>query len=129
VRVLRYTDLSKRRLDERLRRRGAGETARRAALESLERAGLVDDGRVAASRARSLAERGYGDAAIRDALEGEDVAPEVIAEAMAALEPERERAARLVARHGPGPRTVRRLAAKGFDEETLADVSGFADDL
>ena len=129
MRVLRYTDVSKRKLDERLRRRGAGEAARQAALESLERAGLVDDARVAASRVRSLAERGYGDAAIRDALEQEDVAPDVSAQAMAALEPERQRAARLLAQHGPGTRTLRRLAARGFDEETLSDLSGFADDL
>lgn len=126
VRALRHRDVSRARLDERLRRRGAGEAARAAALETLERAGLVDDARVAASRARGLAGRGYGDAAIRDALEGEQVAAEHVAAALAALEPEPARARRLL---GPAPdaKAVRRLAAKGFDGETLADLSGFAD--
>src|SRR5439155_24276402 len=69
VRALRYRDLSRRRLEERLERRGARGDARAEALETLERAGLVDDRRVAAARACALAERGYGDAAIRFALE------------------------------------------------------------
>jgi SOS response regulatory protein OraA/RecX len=73
VRALRYRDLSRARLDERLRQRGAGEDARAAVLETLERAGLVDDARVAAGRARSLADRGYGNDAIRHALAAEQV--------------------------------------------------------
>jgi regulatory protein len=126
TRALRYRDLSRRRLDERLAQRGAGAAARAAALETLERTGLVDDARVAASRARSLAERGYGDAAIQFALEGEDFAPELVAEALKGLEPEPERARRLL---GPEPdgKAIRRLSAKGFDAETLSELSGFAD--
>jgi SOS response regulatory protein OraA/RecX len=126
MRALRYRDLSRARLDERLQQRGAGDDARAAALETLERAGLVDDGRVAASRARVLAERGYGDAAIRAALEEEQVAAEQLEAALAALEPEAERARRLL---GPAPnlKTLRRLAAKGFDAESLAIDSAFAD--
>jgi regulatory protein len=125
VRALRHRDVSRRRLDERLARRGAGAEARADALATLERAGLVDDARVAASRARSLAERGYGDAAIRFALEGEQLAPELVAEAVAALEPERERVKTLLS--DPSDRkTLRRLAARGFAAETLEDVAGFA---
>ena len=122
MRALRYRDLSKRRLDERLQARGAGEDARTAALETLERAGLVDDARVAAGRARSLADRGYGDAAIRHALEQEHVDAAQVEEALAALEPETERAARLL---GPTPdaKALRRLAAKGFDPDLLVDLS------
>jgi len=125
VRALRHRDLSRRRLDERLARRGAGAAARADALSTLEQAGLVDDARVAASRARGLAERGYGDAAIRFALEGEQLAPELVADAVAALEPERERVRRLL----PGTadaKTLRRLAARGFAADTLEDVAGFA---
>jgi SOS response regulatory protein OraA/RecX len=129
VRVLRYTDVSRRRLDERLQRRGAGETARRDALEALERAGLVDDARVAVSRAQSLAARGYGDAAIRFALEGEQIESELVAEALDGLAPERERAEQLLGVDRRDPKAVRRLAAKGFDAETLAELAGFADDL
>jgi regulatory protein len=125
VRALRHRDVSRRRLDERLARRGAGAEARADALATLERAGLVDDARVAASRARSLAERGYGDAAIRFALEGEQLAPELVAEAVAALEPERERVKTLLS--DPSDRkALRRLAARGFAAETLEDVAGFA---
>ena len=122
MRALRYRDLSKRRLDERLQARGAGVDARAAALETLERAGLVDDTRVAAGRARSLAERGYGDAAIRHALEQEHVAAVHVEEAVAALEPEAERATRLLG-PTPGPKELRRLAAKGFDPDLLAEFA------
>ena len=127
VRVLRHRDLSRRKLDERLQRRGARDSTRREALDALERAGLVDDARVASGRARSLAERGYGDAAIRFALEGEGIDAGLAEEAMASLDPERERAERLL-RGGRDPKALRRLAAKGFDAETLADVVGFADE-
>ena len=126
ARVLRYSDVSRRRLDERLQRRGANAEARAAALSTLERAGLVDDRRVAVSRARTLAGRGLGDAAIRFALEREQIAESLVAEALAGLEPEPERAARLLGA-APEPKAVRRLASKGFDPETLAELAGFAD--
>jgi hypothetical protein len=48
-----------------------------------------------------------------------------VEEALAALEPERERAKALL----PDPsdlRALRRLAARGFAAETLEDVAGFA---
>jgi regulatory protein len=125
VRALRHRDLSRRRLDERLARRGARPEARADTLATLEQAGLVDDARVAGARARSLAGRGYGDAAIRAALEGEELGAELVEEALAALEPERERAKALL----PDPsdlRALRRLAARGFAAETLEDVAGFA---
>lgn len=126
ARALRHRDLSRARLDERLQRRGAGTAARTAALDTLEQAGLVDDARVAASRARSLAERGYGNAAIRAALEHEQVAAEQVEAALESLEPEAQRARRLL---GPAPdvRVLRRLAARGFDLEALADLAGFAE--
>jgi len=128
ARVLRHRDVSRRRLDERLQRRGVRADARGDALATLERAGLVDDGRVAEGRARSLAERGYGDAAIRCALEDEGVAGEHVAAALAVLEPERTRAARLLAGRAGDGKVLRRLAAKGFAAETLADLTPFADD-
>lgn len=123
MRALRYRDLSRSRLDARLEARGAGADARAAALETLERAGLVDDARVAVGRARSLADRGYGDAAVRHALEQEQIAAALVEEAVAALEPEPARAARLLGT-APGPKELRRLAAKGFDPELLAELAG-----
>jgi regulatory protein len=128
ARVLRYRDLSRRRLEERLDRRGTRPDAREDALAALEQAGLVDDLRVGSLRAQALAERGYGDAAIRFSLEGEGLAAEVVAEALAGLEPEGERARRLVEKRGGGPKTARWLAAHGFDEAALEAAGGFADE-
>lgn len=128
LRALRYSDYSRSRLETRLAGRGASAASREDALETLERAGLVDDARVAASRARVLAGRGFGDAAIRFSLAQEGLAPELVEEALAALDPELERARRLIDERGSTAKTVRWLAAKGFDAGTLDDVGGFADD-
>lgn len=128
LRALRHRDLSRSRLEERLSRRGARAEAKTDALEALERAGLVDDGRVASSRAEALAARGYGDAAIRFRLEGEGLAAELVAEALAGLEPEAVRAGKLLDRRGRGPASVRWLASRGFDAGTLEDLAGFADE-
>jgi len=127
LRALGHRDLSRRRLAERLERRGARADTREAALTALERAGLVDDARVAAGRARSLAERGWGDAGIRAALEAEGIDATLVADVLAGLEPEAERARRLL---GPAPdtRSLRRLAARGFDASVLEEHgSAFAD--
>jgi SOS response regulatory protein OraA/RecX len=128
VRALRHRDLSRRRLEERLTRRGLRPEAQEDALAALERAGLVDDGRVASARAESLAARGYGDAAVRFALEGEGLAAEHVATAVAGLEPEGSRAQAFLGRRGGGPAAVRWLASRGFDASTLEDVAGFADE-
>jgi SOS response regulatory protein OraA/RecX len=125
VRALRRRDLSRRALEQRLDRAGFTADEQRATLATLERAGLVDDARVAATKARSLAERGYGDAAIRFALEGEQLAAELVEAALAALEPERERVKTLL-RDPADVKALRRLAARGFASETLEDVAGFA---
>ena len=128
VRALRHRDLSRRRLEERLSRRGMRTEAQEDALAALEQAGLVDDGRVASARAEALAARGYGDAAIRFKLEGEGLAAELVAEALAGVEPEAVRAAKLLDRRGRGPASVRWLASRGFDSGTLEDLAGFADE-
>jgi SOS response regulatory protein OraA/RecX len=119
ARTLRHGDHSVRALDEKLERRGASGPEREAALDTLERAGLVDDGRFAGGRARLLAERGWGDAAIKLDLERQGIDAELAGEALAALEPERERARRQAARRGGGVRAARWLAARGFGEDTV----------
>jgi regulatory protein len=129
TRALRYRDLSRRRLEERLERRGAKAEARADALAALERAGLVDDARVASAMARSLSERGYGDAAIRFALERDGLAAELVVEALAGLEPEPDRARELAERRGQGAKTLRWLASRGFDASTLEDLAGFAEEV
>lgn len=103
-------------LRERLLRAGVTATDADDALEELLRVGLLDDGRFAGERARVLAERGKGDAAIRFDLERAGVEAADVEEAMTALEPESERAARVVDRRGASPATARLLASRGFDE-------------
>ena len=88
-------------------------------LDVLTRAGFIDDARFGHGRAQALAERGYSDAAIRHDLEGRGLSPALIDEALAALGAESERARRLVERRGPGPKTARYLAARGFGDEAL----------
>jgi regulatory protein len=128
VRALRHRDLSRHRLEERLAERGATAAARAEALEALERAGLVDDARVAAGRAQALAERGYGDAGIRAALERDGLSAEVVEDALSRLEAEHSRARALVESRGGGARALRGLAARGFDPAVLEELAGFADE-
>lgn len=124
VQALRYRDHSRRSLEQRLERRNVRPDARDAALEALERTGLVDDARVAAARAEALADRGYGDAAIRFDLERQALAGEVVAGAVAGLPPERERARRLVQRRGADAKTARWLAGRGFDAASVEEAIG-----
>jgi regulatory protein len=128
TRALTARDLSRRRLSERLRRRGIAPTEGRRAVALLEEAGLVDDERLARTRASDLAERGWGDAAIEARLGQEDVDPALVRQAIAALEPEHERAV-AVAASVDGPRaTWSLLARRGFAAETIEDVVGRLDD-
>ncbi|MGZ8687582.1 MAG: regulatory protein RecX [Gaiellaceae bacterium] len=106
-------------LEERLERRGVAPADRRRAVATLTRAGLVDDERYAHARAALLAERGCGNLLIADDLERHGVAASLANAAIEALEQEASRAASLVTRHGLTPATLRRLAARGFDESSL----------
>src|SRR5918999_962820 len=92
------------------------------ALERVSRTGVLDDGRFAAGRARSLAARGAGDTYIRHALGSAGIADEVVQEALAELAPEAERAREIVARRGDGAKTARYLHGKGFADEVVAGV-------
>ena len=55
---------------------------------------------------------------------------ELVAAALGELQPEVERARAIVARRGPGARTARYLASKGFGEDALETAAGadFAND-
>ncbi|HEX4929220.1 MAG TPA: RecX family transcriptional regulator [Gaiellaceae bacterium] len=119
IRALRFRDRTAAELAARLEQRGVGEAERVQALETLERIGYVDDERFARTRAEQLAERGSGDALIRDDLERRGLAAELIDLALGALEPERERAARIADGRGRSVKTARYLASKGFGEEAL----------
>lgn len=119
-RSLRARDLSSARLQERLERAAVAPAAREEALAVLGRTGLVDDARFARNRAVVLADRGYGDAAIRADLERQGIPPELGQDAVTALEPELERARAVVRRRGEGPKTARYLAGRGFGEDAVA---------
>ena len=108
LRALRAADRSRAELDERLAQRGFGAADREEALAELERLGYLDDERTAELRAARLAERGYGDAYIEADLERRGLPA---AAALAALEPEAERAARQTGRDDAW------LARRGFAPE------------
>jgi len=125
--ALRHRDLSTERLEQRLERRAVPPAERARAVETLTRAGLLDDGRFARRRARALAARGYGDAAIRCDLERQGVDAELAAEALAKLEPERDRAVRLAATAGGAARAARLLARRGFGEDAIEAAASVAE--
>ena len=120
TRALARREHSQRSLRERLQRAGVAANDAEAVVEELRHAGLVDDARFAEERARVLAERGKGDAAIRFELERGGIGTAEIEAALGSLDPERERAAALVASRGATPATARLLAGRGFDEEVVA---------
>ena len=119
TKVLRHRDASAQHLRERLEAASVSPAARAEALDVLERAGLVDDARFAERRADALAERGFGDEAIRHDLEQQGVQAELREQAVVALPAEKARALAIVARRGAGTKTARYLAAKGFGEDAV----------
>jgi len=122
LRALRARDRSVFELESRLQQRGVGTTEQRETLELLARLGYVDDERFARSRAESLARRNCGDEMIRADLESRGVAAGRIDAALAGLEPERERAERIVASRGSSAKTARFLAARGFSQDAVETV-------
>jgi SOS response regulatory protein OraA/RecX len=109
-------------LRDRLERRGIRPAEREEALATVTRARLVDDVRLAHRRAVTLAARGFGDCGIADDLVRRGLPPALVQAALAELEPELERAERVVATRGRSARTARGLAARGFGEETLSSL-------
>ena len=128
-RVLARRDHSEQAVRDALERRGIREPDRDEAVATLRRQGALDDERFAHARAAALAERGLGDAAIAFRLGRDGIAPESLEAALAALEPERDRAVRIVARRGATARTARWLAARRFEQDSIeAAIEGIADD-
>ena len=124
---LAVRDHSQQALEHRLMRAGHSADAREEALAALDRAGLLDDTRVAQGRAELLARRGYGDAAIRADLRRRLIPAEAAADAVAGLEAELDRSRRLLEGKSVTPALLRRLAGRGFSRETLDEIaSAFA---
>jgi len=119
TRALSARDRSRGELEARLDEAGVSGSAREEALGSLEASGLLDDTRVAESRAGDMARRGYGNAAIRSDLRARRIDSETISAALEALEPESDRALRLVEGKERTPALLRRLASRGFSRDSL----------
>jgi regulatory protein len=126
ARALGRRDAARAELDARLERRGVTATVRDEALDALEDLGAVDDDRFAVGRARQLAGRGYGDAAILADLEQRGVDAARASEAVRTVPAERERAQEITERMGRGPKTATHLARRGFAEEIVLEASGEA---
>ncbi len=123
-RVLKHRDHSTQDLERKLALRNVAPGDRAQAIETLGRAGLLDDARFAASRASALAERGWGDVGVRAELERQGVRSDLVEEAVMALDPEPERAREVAARRGGGAAAARYLAARGFDEDAIEAALG-----
>jgi SOS response regulatory protein OraA/RecX len=121
-------DVSSRRLRERLDARGIASQEARTAVDTLASAGVVDDERLARSRACGLAERGWGDGAIAARLEQEGLPSAAVAHALAELPAERERAGELAEGMPDRSAAWRLLGRRGFALETIEDVLGTLDD-
>lgn len=121
-RALSRRDLSREELRARLEHARVAPTAAADTLEALGRVGLVDDARVAVTRGRALAERGYGNAAIEARLDAAGVAEDAVREAVAALEPEDERARELLRQERDALRGARLLVRRGFDPELVGEL-------
>lgn len=128
VRTVSRRDISAVRLRQRLDARGIATQEAEAAVETLSAAGVVDDDRLARSRARALAERGWGDAAVAARLAQEGLPSQAVTSALAELPAERERAAELGARTPDRRALWRLLARRGFAPETIEDIVGPLDD-
>lgn len=114
-------------IGERLARAGFDGPLRDEALARLAAAGQLSDARFATERARSMASRGYGDAAVTADLRSRGVADDLVVEAVAGIEPELDRARRLAARRSGGRRRLlAQLGRKGFTAETLERIAGAA---
>ena len=123
TRMLARRPLSRALLEDRLEKKGVAPVAREEAIEVLEQARYLNDHSYALERAASLAERGYGDVAVRYTLEQERVDSELIEQAVAALEPELERARALALAETNRKRLMGRLARRGFSFETIGDLA------
>jgi SOS response regulatory protein OraA/RecX len=128
TRALARRDLSRRRLDERLRARGASAPERERAVATLEAAGLVDDARLARRRSEDLAERGWGDAAIAARLERDGVTAELARSAIADLAPEGERAVAVARQVSDRHKAWKLLSRRGFSADSAESALGPLDE-
>lgn len=120
--ALRHRDHTTVSLDRALERAGVSAEERERAIEQVVTLGYVDDARFASRRAEALSDRGAGDHKIELDLERHGVTRELVAAVVAALPPERDRAARILARRGATVATARLLASRGFSDDVVESV-------
>jgi SOS response regulatory protein OraA/RecX len=128
TRALARQDLSRARLRERLRASGVAPAEETRTLAVLETSGLVNDRRLAETRAAALAERGWGDDAIAYRLESQSLEPEDVRSALASLKPESTRAAALAAGTQDRRSTGLLLARRGFSPDSIEVALGVLDE-
>jgi SOS response regulatory protein OraA/RecX len=126
-RALAQRPLSRRRLSDRLRRRGIPPPAEREVLEELAAIGLVDDAKVARARADKLADRGWGDTAIRARLEADGFEETAVRAALAGLSAEADRATTVAAGTSSAHRAWSLLARRGFSPDAIEGALGALD--
>jgi SOS response regulatory protein OraA/RecX len=127
ARLLAASGRSRQEIEQRLARSRHSGAAREEAVDALERAGVLDDTRLAEDRAELLARRGYGDAAIRADLRRRLIPAEAAELALAGLEPELARIEPLIHGQAVSPKLLRRLSGRGFSRDTIEEVaSSFA---
>jgi len=122
TRMLARRPLPRALLEERLEKKGVAPVALEEAVEALAHAHYLNDRSYALDRAQSLAERGYGNAAVRYILEQEKVGSGLIGDAISSLEPELERAQAIALAVSDRKKLLGRLARRGFSAETLEDI-------
>jgi regulatory protein len=122
ARILARRDHSVASLRAKLGRAGFPAREVEEAVESLVRAGYLDDSRFALGRAEQLAARGYGDDWIRADLESHGVSGHAVWEAIAALPSERERALAEAARDSGAATRAGKLLRRGFSEDSIEAV-------
>jgi SOS response regulatory protein OraA/RecX len=126
LKALARRELSLAELRVRLERSGVAlEDAVRVSA-SLREAGYQSDERTASERARILAARCLGDAAITADLENRGLSATDIDRALADLPNEEVRAETLAARFGRSPKLLQTLHRKGYSEETVNRFSSWA---
>ena len=123
IRALARRELSVVELSARLERAGVPVDEREATIAHLCESGYLSDERAARERARILAERVRGDAAIRADLESRGISETAIEAALATLAPESVRVEGLAVRIGRSPRLGQTLRRRGFSEETVDRVT------
>lgn len=101
-------------------------------MARLDELGYLDDAGYARRRAVLMAERGYGDYAIRVFLEGLGLPEKSALDALAALPVklnERARLKHLIEKrsHLPRPKLVRFLTGRGFPVDLILDITGGVD--